>query len=483
MTSFRHYLQRVSLGLIAVLLTAFCTLLYIGLSVILYAHVDNDLQHLAQAEAQEIERSTGELAVRTREERHENETRKRREGHSEEHEYEAHELQEAIRSSIVLAPDGAVLWTGENAGHQGGISPQSLQQARDGHTVFETIVFPNDSPIRRIYLPVEVDGQVSYILQSNASLRFVEKTLHWLAWVLAGVSGIVLLLAWIGSTWLARQALSPIEQLSQTATNISGTTLDTRLVMTAPYVEFHHLAVAFNNMLDRLQKTLDAQRRFVADAAHELKTPLTAMKGHLEITLNKPRTTDEYREAIMAALGDTDRLHHLTKSLLTLAQLSGDNQSTLQEPVQVQSMVEEVRNELQVLAEDKGITLKVDATPVPEILGDTLQLRRMIVNLLDNALRHTPRGGSVTVRVIQETDNLLISVSDTGSGISPQHLPHVFDRFYRVDSARDRQSGGTGLGLALVKEIAEHRGGQVSVHSEVGKGTTFRIVLPITLSC
>ena len=469
MPSFRRHIQRVSLGLIALLMTAFCTLLYAGLSVVLHAHVDNDLHHLAQAEAREIELSTGELAVHSGEERH-----------SDDHDYETHELQEAIRSSIVLDPDGAVLWTGENAGHHGGISPQFLQQARNGRTLFETIDLPNDSPIRRIYLPVFIDDEVRYILQSDASLQFVDDTLYWLLLVLVGVAVIVLLLAWIGSSWLARQAMAPIDHLSATASNISGHTLGTRLTMIAPYSEFHRLADAFNSMLDRLQKAFDAQRRFVADAAHELKTPLTAMKGHMEVTLNRPRTTEEYREAIMTALGDTDRLNQLTKSLLTLAQLSGDNQATSPEPVNLQSVVEEVRDELQVLAEDKGIILRVETAQVPEILGDALQLRRMIVNVLDNALRHTPKGGTVTVRVSHDHLNLVIAITDTGCGIAPEHLPHVFDRFYRVDAARDRQSGGTGLGLALVKEIAEHHGGDVTVHSTVGQGTILSIRLPVT---
>ena len=288
-------------------------------------------------------------------------------------------------------------------------------------------------------------------------------------------------MGWIGSRWLARQTLSPIEQLSQTAEDISGHNLDTRLSMTAPYEEFHHLAQAFNSMLDRLQKAFESQRRFVADAAHELKTPLTAMKGHMEVILHKPRTPEEYREAIMATLADTERLNQLTKSLLALAQLSGDRPTTPWEPVNLQQVAQEVQNELQILAEDNGIDLRVESESVPDILGDAVQIKRMIVNLLDNALRHTPTGGTVRIRIACDQQELILCVADTGPGIAPEHLPHLFDRFYRVDSARDRQSGGTGLGLALVKEIAEAHGGQVRVESEVGKGAVFTIRFPLTI--
>ncbi len=479
MPSFRHRIQRVSLLIMALLMAAFSSLLYIGLSVILYTHVDNDLRLLAQAEAQEIELSTGHLMLLPHQEDHDERSRKHHKRRSDEDEHEIHELREAIRSSIVLAPDGAVLWTGENARPPGVVSRQSLDEARQGHTVFETIHLQNDSPLRRIFLPIVVNGDVRFILQSDTSLRFVEETLQWLLWVLAGAAAIVLFLAWKGSNWLARQVLTPIDQVSRTASNITGQSLDTRIAMTAPYAEFQHLAQAFNSMLDRLQQSFDAQHRFVADAAHELKTPLTAMKGHMEVILQKSRTPEEYREAIVATLGDTERLNQLTKSLLALAQLSGDRPSKNLESVNLQEVAQEVQNELQILAEDKGITLRVESEAVPPILGDAVQIKRMVINLLDNALRHTPIGGTVRVHVAREQQEVTLSVADTGPGIAPEHLPHLFDRFYRVDTARDRQSGGTGLGLALVKEIAEAHDGQVHVESKVGKGTVFTIQFPL----
>ena len=190
-------------------------------------------------------------------------------------------------------------------------------------------------------------------------------------------------------------------------------------------------------------------------------------------------TPEEYREAIVATLGDTERLNQLTKSLLALAQLSGDRPSKNLESVNLQEVAQEVQNELQILAEDKGITLRVESEAVPPILGDAVQIKRMVINLLDNALRHTPIGGTVRVHVAREQQEVTLSVADTGPGIAPEHLPHLFDRFYRVDTARDRQSGGTGLGLALVKEIAEAHDGQVHVESKVGKGTVFTIQFPL----
>ncbi len=233
-------------------------------------------------------------------------------------------------------------------------------------------------------------------------------------------------------------------------------------------------------MLDRLQKGFDAQRRFVADAAHELKTPLTAMKGNLEVILQRARSAEEYREAIIATLESVDRLTTLTKSLLALAKFSGDHSPLHLEPISLQSLIQEVVSDLSIMAADQNIALHTECEPVPLVLGDRIQLKQTLVNVLDNAFRHTPAGGTITIRLKEDNGLAALSVEDTGSGIAPQHLPHVFDRFYRADEARDRSSGGTGLGLAIVKEIIEAHDGQVRVDSEVGKGTTLTIRLPLT---
>jgi heavy metal sensor kinase len=273
-----------------------------------------------------------------------------------------------------------------------------------------------------------------------------------------------------------------VEALSQTAETISGQTLSTRLTLTAPYTEFQRLAQTFNGMLDRLEQVFKGQRRFVADAAHELKTPLTAMKGNFEVSLQRTRSAEEYRETILSNLAEVDRLTTMTKSLLTLAQFAGDRQPLTLENLDLPPLVEEVVSELSVLAQEGGIHLQGECQAVPPLMGDASQLKQALINLLDNALRHTPSGGTITVRVGIHHTSIRLSVEDTGPGIESQHLPHLFERFYRVDQARDRQSGGTGLGLAIVKEIVEAHGGCIEAQSQIGTGTTMTITLPTEVS-
>ena len=399
--------------------------------------------------------------------------------HRSEENHELHELREAIRSSLIREPDGTVLWTGENVIGFSPLTSTSLMEVGKGQTIFETIQRPNKSSMRRILLPILDSNNVRYILQTEHSLKFVQDTLTMLLLALVGVAGLVLVLAWIGSRWLAQEALTPVDLLSTTASQISGPTLGTRLSMTAPYEEFQRLATAFNSMLDRLQKGFDVQRRFVADAAHELKTPLTAMKGNLEVTLQRARSADEYREAIIANLESVDRLTLLTKSLLTLAKFSGEHSPLHLKSISLQSLIQEVVDDLSALAEDQKIVLHTECETVPRVLGDRIQLKQTLVNVLDNAFRHTPTGGTVTIRLKKQDGLAALSIEDTGSGIESQHLPHVFERFYRADDARDRSSGGTGLGLAIVKEIIEAHGGKVHIDSQVGQGTKLRMTIPL----
>ena len=166
------------------------------------------------------------------------------------------------------------------------------------------------------------------------------------------------------------------------------------------------------------------------------------------------------------------------KSWATLAQFAGDRPPLVLQTLDLPPLVEEVVSELSVLAQEGGIHLLAECQPVPPLLGDASQLKQALINLLDNALRHTPSGGTITVRVGSHDTSIRLSVEDTGPGIDSNHLSHLFERFYRVDQARDRQSGGTGLGLAIVKEIVEAHGGQIEAHSQVGKGTTFTITFP-----
>jgi heavy metal sensor kinase len=271
----------------------------------------------------------------------------------------------------------------------------------------------------------------------------------------------------------------PVEALSATAQKISEpSSLGTRLVLDAPYEEFRRLAHAFNMMMDRIQRVVESQRRFVADAAHEIHTPLTSLKGNLELALRKHRKASEYREALISNMAAVDRLINLSRSLLTLTKLVRPDASASNRRLSLDPLLRELVDELAVVAQDRGIALRFEAGPSPSVVGNQEEIQRVVINVIDNAIRHTSAGGTITVRLGREAGAAVIVIRDTGEGISAEHLPHLFERFYRVDTARSQQSGGVGLGLAIVKEIVDAHGGDILLSSDVGKGTTVTIRLP-----
>jgi heavy metal sensor kinase len=458
MVAFRTHIRRSALAVMLALLTAFAALIYSGLSNLLYQHIDSELLDRAQQESTQVETETGALAAS--------------EGDEE------HEIREAARFTVVLAPTGVVMWKGAAVLVRPPLEASLLANVQRGHTVYDTVGTPNNDPIRRISLPITRKGTVQYILQTESSLRLAQNTLRLLLFLLAGLAAAMVGAAWLGSRWLARQALTPIEVLTATAEQISVPSMKTRMVLDEPYEEFERLARVFNAMLDRLQKVFEGQRRFVADAAHEMQTPLTVMKGIIEVALHKCRSTDEYRDTLVTNLGQVERLSTLTRSLLILAQFAGDRPPVTLVPLSLEPLVHELAKELTVLAEDRKVRLTLEAHPVPLVLGDNGRLTQLLINLLDNALAHTPPEGEVTLRLRPEDGQVVMEVKDTGLGIAPEHLPHLFERFYRGDLARNRESGGAGLGLAIVKEIAEAHGGTVRAESTVGKGSVFTLTLP-----
>ena len=286
-------------------------------------------------------------------------------------------------------------------------------------------------------------------------------------------------MAWLGSDWVGRKALSSLKALSATAENITGPPFRTQLLLDAPYQEFSQLTNAFNAMLDRLQKNFEGQRHFVDHAAHEMQTPLTVLQANIEVTLQKARTVVEYREALITNLEQVERLGTLSRSLLILARFSDDRFAVQLAPLELEPLVQDLVSELMLLAEDQQIVLTLESQPVPLVLGDRERLKQLLISLLDNAIRYTSPGGTVFVRMGLKEDSVAIAVEDTGAGIEPEHLPRLFDRFYRTAASRAKNSGGTGLGLPIVKEIASAHGGTVTVQSEIGRGSVFTLFLPV----
>ena len=389
-------------------------------------------------------------------------------------------LPDVPHSLRVFSADGRLLWSSPNAAVQESIPPHILRQVQIEHTVFVTIESATGMPARHLFLSIMEDGHIQYVLQTEASLRHYRETLYGLLFLLSLGSGATLVVAWIGSVWLAKKVLAPIETLCARAETMSEADLGKRLAVDSPYREFRRLTQAVNSVLDRFQRNSEVQRNFCEIAAHEMKTPLTILQGNLEVALMKARTTAEYRDALINNLEQVGRLIALTRPLLTLAKFTSSKPPIHLAPLALEPLIQEIVDELTLLADDYHIVLSFASESVPPILGDAQWLKQALINLLDNALRYTPSGGSVTVRLQSAGEWVAVAVEDTGHGIEQENIPHLFERFYRTDWARAKDSAGTGLGLPIVKEIAEAHGGTISVASQIHKGSSFTLRLPVS---
>jgi two-component system, OmpR family, sensor kinase len=347
--------------------------------------------------------------------------------------------------------------------------------------------------LRVLTLPILVrNRQVGY-LQVGGLLQGVDESLRQLSSILliAGVFG-VLAAALVGA-FLARQALRPIDQITQTALSIARAgDLDKRIPTLGPPDEVGRLTETFNLMLDRLAGLFRAQQRFTADISHELRTPLTTIRGNVDLLKRFGGADPASLEAIR---GETDRMIRLVGDLLLLAQADG-GLPMRQEPVDLEQLAGEVVRQLQVIAGGVNVSLQTGPGEPVSVVGDPDRLRQLVLNLVDNAIKYTPPGGEAKVRVQCEDNRARLDVSDTGPGISPEHLkpgpggvPLIFERFYRVEKSRSRAAGtangsgrpgsGTGLGLSIAHWIVLAHSGQIDVQSELGKGTTFTVWLPL----
>ena len=471
------YLSRLirqsALILMAALLLVFSGLTYIGGDALLHRFVDGRLLGLAETLAKIIEQypaiieSTGEGGALTAAIGGNNK--------------ESYQLQDVIHSLRIFLPDGRLIWKAPNAAAQMSVPDHLLEQVRRGTPVFETSETTDGTPVRHVFISIPRQGQVRYVLQAETSLILYQETRTGLVILLTLGSGIILLVAWVGSGWLAKQVLTPIEVLSTGAETMSEADLGKRFTLDSPYQEFRRLTQAFNSVMDRFQRSGEIQRRFCDIAAHEMKTPLTILQGNLDVALMKARTSEEYREALLNNLEQVGRLIALTRSLLTLANFTSGKPPVHLVPLALEPLIQDLVDELTLLADDRRITLSFEPQSVPPVLGDAQWLKQALINLLDNALHYTPSGGAVTIRLQVVGEGVAVAVEDTGHGIEQEHLPHLFERFYRTDWARAKDAGGTGLGLPIVKEIAEAHSGSISVTSQVDKGSVFTLRLP-TLS-
>lgn len=294
---------------------------------------------------------------------------------------------------------------------------------------------------------------------------------------------LVLLLASAGGYFLARKSLAPVASMNSQTQRISAENLSARLDVTNPRDELGHLATTINDLLTRLENAFKEQQRFIADASHELRTPLAVLRGETEVALGKTRTIEEYQQSLSLIQDEAERLSRIVEDLFILARQPINTRAALnKERVSLNEAVRDCARAAQVLAFRKGVRLKLENdSPSIALNGDEDLIKRMLLNLLDNAVKYTPAGGEISLGLVRQNGNAEIVVRDTGIGIPAEAQPRVFDRFYRVDKARARTVGGAGLGLSIAQWIVEVHGGSINLTSTPGHGSTFTIVLPTQL--
>ncbi len=326
--------------------------------------------------------------------------------------------------------------------------------------------------------PLALPGGQRYLVETGAPMDEVQADLRsWLILLLAMLP-VVAGIALGGGYVLVKRALEPVDGIAASAERISSHNLSERLPVARTGDELERLSIALNHMIERLDAAFQYSRRFVADASHELRTPLTILKGELEGFVQQPELSRDWRDRLGSALEEVDRLTNIVEGLFAISRLDAGEAATEWVKFDLGQLASATADQMALLAEDKKIKLTCKASPGICIEGDRARLKQVVVNLLDNAIKYTPEGGSIALTISAQNGKAILEVADDGIGIPPQALTRVFERFFRVDSARSRQQGGAGLGLSIVKSICSAHRGKVEATSAPGQGSRFRVELP-----
>jgi heavy metal sensor kinase len=326
--------------------------------------------------------------------------------------------------------------------------------------------------------PFRSSSGTDYLIETGSSVAPIERVLSTMRNILLLITPLILIAAAFGGQMLMTLPLRPLVTLSERAEHIGTSQLGERLPVPSTHDEMERLALSLNRMIERLEEALSHNRRFSADVSHELRTPLTIMRGELEQVLGDHDLTPTVRDSVVSAVEEIGRMAQIVEGLLTIGRLDSGPDAINRQPADVSLLCRWVVDQMHLLAEEKHIQLRVETTPVITLI-DSPRMKQVLVNLLDNAIKYTPNGGSVQIASFIADKTAVIEVSDSGIGIAPAELPHVFDRFFRADKVRSRISGGTGLGLSIVKAICNAHGGSITIDSTEGIGTVVRIELPL----
>jgi len=356
----------------------------------------------------------------------------------------------------------------------------SVTQPLQGIPWQGTVKTADDQEVRLDSRTLTSQGKTVAVIQVGESLATLRTLLHQLVAALLLVGFLVLACCAAGSYWLAARSFAPIQRLAATARKIKAGDLHQRVPVPPVRDEVQYLALTLNEMLDSLDQSFTRQRQFVADASHELRTPVAVIRTKAGIALLDPPQLDETVAALSEIRAETERLSLLLTDLLTLARGDEGQAQFEREVVPLDRLVETVAAATEGLARERGIMLEVQV-PLPIIvMGDEARLIQVVMNLLENAIHYTNPGGRVRIELAQTSTAVCLTVRDTGIGMAPEHLPHIFERFYRAAPVR-RQTGGSGLGLSIVAWIVRSHGGSIAVESQVGRGSCFTVTLPLLL--
>jgi heavy metal sensor kinase len=354
----------------------------------------------------------------------------------------------------------------------------SVQQALFGTASFVSAETDEGPDVRLYAAPFNIDSQTRVALVVGRVPNDILSMLAIFRLVILNSSILVILLSGVGGWFLAGWTLKPVERIADIARGIGESDLSRRIDVQTDD-ELGRLASTLNGMIARLEEAFVKQRQFVADASHELRTPLAVLQAESSLVLEKPRDENEYRRSLELVSQEVDYMSEIVGKLLVLARSDSGCEPVKIQDVDVAGLLAELSQDLEALAQEKGLRLSVGPMDGLMVRGDRVRLRQLFLNILDNALRYTPAGGTITGSVVRNDEQAVVSIGDTGIGIPEEHLPFIFDRFYRVDKVRTNGEGGTGLGLAIATSIAKMHGGTIEVESRVGGGSMFRVLLPL----
>lgn len=361
------------------------------------------------------------------------------------------------------------------------VFPKNIfNDALKGRHRFDTfrVAFSSRHPttLRVFTKPVSENDTVIYIVQVASPLTTIQEALDDLKGILLVMLPLTVVFTGIIGFVLATVTLRPVDRIIKSVRQITARNLKLRVPVPPTRDEIQGLAVTFNDMLERLEQSFESQKQFVQDASHELKTPLTILEGEISVALKKPRSPEEYEAVLQSSLEEIDRLSMIVANLLMLTRLEDHGAALDLQPCDITALLTDIIRDMEVLAAQKDIVLAYVPVPCGTINGNPNYLRQVFVNLLDNAIKYSSARGTVTVTVTRDGAGVHIAVHNTGSGIPEHELPHVFDRFYRIDKSRATE--GFGLGLSIAQSIVAAHNGTIRVVSPPAQGTTFTVSLP-----